>query len=32
MLRFVVRRLLQLIPTILLLSVLVFAWLRSLPG
>jgi peptide/nickel transport system permease protein len=32
MLRFVVRRLLQLIPTLLLLSLLVFAWLRSLPG
>lgn len=32
MLRFVVRRLLQVIPTLLLLSVLVFAWLRSLPG
>ena len=32
MLRFVVRRLLQLIPTLLLLSVLVFAWLRALPG
>jgi peptide/nickel transport system permease protein len=31
-LRFVVRRLLQLIPTLLLLSVLVFAWLRALPG
>ncbi len=32
MLRFVVRRLLQVIPTLLLLSLLVFAWLRSLPG
>ncbi|QJY45457.1 ABC transporter permease [Pseudonocardia broussonetiae] len=32
MLRFIVRRLLQVIPTLLLLSVLVFAWLRSLPG
>jgi peptide/nickel transport system permease protein len=32
MVRFVVRRLLQLIPTLLLLSVLVFAWLRALPG
>ncbi|MGH3584757.1 MAG: ABC transporter permease [Pseudonocardia sp.] len=32
MLRFVLRRLLQVIPTLLLLSVLVFAWLRSLPG
>jgi peptide/nickel transport system permease protein len=32
MLRFVVRRLLQVVPTLLLLSVLVFAWLRSLPG
>jgi peptide/nickel transport system permease protein len=31
-LRFVVRRLLQVIPTLLLLSLLVFAWLRSLPG
>lgn len=32
MLRFAVRRLLQLVPTLLLLSMLVFAWLRSLPG
>src|SRR2546423_15533510 len=32
MLRFVVRRLLQVIPTLLLLSLVVFAWLRSLPG
>src|SRR5882762_2133013 len=32
MLRFVVRRLIQVIPTLLLLSLLVFAWLRSLPG
>ncbi len=32
MLRFVLRRLLQVIPTLLLLSILVFAWLRSLPG
>ena len=32
MLRFVVRRLLQVVPTLLLLSLLVFAWLRSLPG
>jgi peptide/nickel transport system permease protein len=32
MLRFVLRRLLQLIPTLVLLSLLVFAWLRSLPG
>jgi peptide/nickel transport system permease protein len=32
MLRFVVRRLLQVIPTLLLLSLLVFAWLRNLPG
>jgi peptide/nickel transport system permease protein len=32
MARFVVRRLLQVVPTLLLLSVLVFAWLRSLPG
>ncbi|WP_199444038.1 ABC transporter permease [Umezawaea beigongshangensis] len=32
MLRFIVRRLLQAIPTLLILSVLVFAWLRSLPG
>jgi peptide/nickel transport system permease protein len=31
MLRFIVRRLLQAIPT-LLMSILVFAWLRSLPG
>lgn len=32
MLRFIVRRLLQAIPTLLILSLLVFAWLRSLPG
>jgi len=32
MLRFVVRRLLQAIPTLLILSILVFAWLRALPG
>ncbi|MET0765664.1 MAG: ABC transporter permease [Blastococcus sp.] len=32
MLRFIVRRLLQLIPILLGLSVLLFAWLRSLPG
>ena len=32
MLRFVVRRLLQLIPILLGLSVLLFAWLRLLPG
>jgi peptide/nickel transport system permease protein len=32
MLRFIVRRLLQVVPTLLLLSILVFAWLRSLPG
>ena len=32
MLRFVVRRLLQVIPTLLILSLLLFAWLRSLPG
>jgi peptide/nickel transport system permease protein len=32
MLRFVLRRLLQVIPTLLLLSLLVFAWLRNLPG
>ncbi|ALE75312.1 peptide ABC transporter permease [Pseudonocardia sp. EC080610-09] len=32
MLRFVARRLLQVIPTLLILSVLLFAWLRSLPG
>ena len=32
MLRFVVRRLLQVVPTLLILSVLLFAWLRSLPG
>ncbi|GAA1870845.1 ABC transporter permease [Pseudonocardia ailaonensis] len=32
MLRFVVRRLVQVVPTLLLLSILLFAWLRSLPG
>jgi peptide/nickel transport system permease protein len=32
MLRFVARRLIQVVPTLLLLSVLLFAWLRSLPG
>ena len=32
MLRFVVRRLLQLVPILLGLSVLLFLWLRSLPG
>jgi peptide/nickel transport system permease protein len=32
MLRFVVRRLLQAVPTLLVLSILLFAWLRSLPG
>lgn len=32
MLRFVLRRLMQVIPTLLLLSLLVFAWLRNLPG
>ena len=32
MLRFVIRRLLQAVPTLLVLSVLVFAWLRLLPG
>jgi len=32
MLRFVARRLLQVIPTLLILSLLLFAWLRSLPG
>jgi peptide/nickel transport system permease protein len=32
MLRFLARRLLQAIPTLLVLSVLVFAWLRVLPG
>ncbi|RZS44968.1 peptide/nickel transport system permease protein [Herbihabitans rhizosphaerae] len=32
MLRFVVRRLLQAIPTLFILSILVFAWLRALPG
>lgn len=32
MLRFIVRRLLQAIPTLIVLSILVFAWLRSLPG
>jgi peptide/nickel transport system permease protein len=32
LLRFIARRLLQAIPTLLVLSILVFAWLRSLPG
>ena len=32
MLRFIVRRILQLIPILLGLSVLLFAWLRALPG
>ena len=32
MLRFVVRRLLLLVPVLLGLSVLLFAWLRALPG
>ena len=32
MLRFIVRRLIQLIPILLGLSVLLFAWLRALPG
>ncbi|MFD2417643.1 ABC transporter permease [Amycolatopsis pigmentata] len=32
MLRFIVRRLLQAIPTLLVLSMLVFTWLRVLPG
>ncbi|MCV2491078.1 ABC transporter permease [Geodermatophilus sp. YIM 151500] len=32
MLRFIIRRLLQLIPILLGLSVLLFAWLRALPG
>ncbi|ADD45773.1 ABC transporter permease [Stackebrandtia nassauensis] len=32
MLRFIVRRLLQLIPTLIGLSLLLFIWLRSLPG
>jgi peptide/nickel transport system permease protein len=32
MLRFIVRRLLQAIPTLLILSILIFAWLRALPG
>lgn len=32
MVRFVVRRLLQALPTLLVLSVLLFAWLRLLPG
>jgi peptide/nickel transport system permease protein len=32
MLRFIVRRLVQAVPTLLVLSILVFAWLRSLPG
>jgi peptide/nickel transport system permease protein len=31
-LRFVLRRLVQVVPTLLLLSLLVFAWLRALPG
>jgi peptide/nickel transport system permease protein len=32
MLRLIVRRLLQAVPTLLVLSMLLFAWLRSLPG
>ncbi|MFC5951707.1 ABC transporter permease [Pseudonocardia lutea] len=32
MLRFIVRRSIQVVPTLLLLSLLLFAWLRSLPG
>ena len=32
MLRFVLRRMLQVVPTLLLLSLLVFVWLRALPG
>ncbi|TCP54218.1 peptide/nickel transport system permease protein [Tamaricihabitans halophyticus] len=32
MLRFIVRRLLQAIPTLIVLSILIFAWLRALPG
>lgn len=32
MIRFIVRRLLQMVAVVLVLSVLVFAWLRSLPG
>ena len=32
MLRFVVRRLLQMVGVLLVLSLLVFVWLRSLPG
>ncbi|MBB3663219.1 MULTISPECIES: ABC transporter permease [Prauserella salsuginis group] len=32
MLRFTVRRLLQAVPTLFVLSILVFAWLRMLPG
>lgn len=32
MLRFIIRRLVQLVGVILVLSVLIFAWLRSLPG
>ena len=32
MLRFIVRRTLQLIPILLGLSILLFAWLRALPG
>ena len=32
MLRFFARRLLQTVPTLFVLSILVFAWLRSLPG
>lgn len=32
MLRFLVRRLLQAVPTLFIVSILIFAWLRSLPG
>jgi|UPI00040CCB72 peptide/nickel transport system permease protein len=32
MLRFIVRRLLQAIPTLFILSLLIFAWFRALPG
>src|SRR5688572_22233543 len=32
MLRFIVRRLLQAVPTLFVLSALLYAWLRALPG
>ncbi len=32
MLRFILRRLIQMVGVVLILSVLVFVWLRSLPG